>query len=399
MKLTKPSLYDLRVFVLSLLMISLSFHSPPLTTISLVLFFLLGLSNIKNFHKASLTLKIFSLFGLLYFFSSLTSHLLYDEKLLSGQFTKNFFFLLIPISFQLSQDILTRSILRKMMRIFCVSVMVFSFLGLIKILYLYHNQLVSTIFYEPYGEVLKIHTTYFSLLVSIAYFYIFNEFLKSSNSFKSNLYYFSSVIYFLAINYLLSARIGIIAIGVVSVYIIIIRWKTINKYLILIFGFFFLALSILFISSGYSSKRILNTVQENQANKSDSENRVLLWKNVLCAFNNSPNQVLGAGLEDSQRILNDCYQTNDFFGFKSNYNAHNQYLQNLLENGLLGATLLVSFLLFLLMIGFKYDLFLLQNLVIIFALFFFTESILERQLGITIFLIFIPLALSSNHEN
>lgn len=399
MKLIKTSLYNVRVFILSLLMISLPFHSLPLTTVSLVLFFLFSLSNLKYFKEALLPLKIFTLFGVLYFSSSLISHLLYDERLMNSQFTKNFFFLLIPISFQLSQDIFSKNIFRKMMRIFCFSVIIFSFLGFIKVLYLYRNQLISTIFYESYAEVLKIHTTYFSLLVTIAYLFLFNEFIRRNNSFRSSFYYFLGVIYLLAISYLLSARIGIISIGVISIYIILFKWKTINKYLILIFGIFFLALTILFISSGYSSTRILNTVQENQANKSDSENRFLLWKSVLCAFNNSPNQVLGAGLENNQQILNDCYQSNNFFGFKSNYNAHNQYLQNLLENGWLGASLMFSLFLFLLFISFKYDLFLLQNLVIIFGLFFFTESILERQLGITIFLLFIPLALSSNHEN
>jgi O-antigen ligase len=398
MKLTKTLLYNFRFFIFSLLLISLSFHSLPLTSITLALFFLLGLTNIKNFWKAPNHLRIFSSFGLLYFCSSLVSHLLYDEELMNSHFTKTFFFLIIPLSFQLSHDMLSYEKIKKAIFYYCLSVIIFSLLGVLKVFYLFKIQLVSTVFYESLGEVLKIHTTYFSLIVCIAYLFVIQELVKCKQL-KSSICYLIVSIYLLIIVFLLSSRIGIIAIVIVSLFVVINNWKNIPKKKLIVFSIFFLTLIISFISFGHSSTRINNSIHKNQANKSDTENRILLWKNVWCAFENSPNKLLGAGLEDNQDILNECYKKSNFFGFKSNYNAHNQYLQTLLENGFLGALLLYSFFIIIGIISFKNKIFILQNLVIIFSLFFFTESILERQLGITTFLIFIPLAFPFKNEN
>jgi O-antigen ligase len=106
--------------------------------------------------------------------------------------------------------------------------------------------------------------------------------------------------------------------------------------------------------------------------------------------------VFGTGSGDAQADLNTIYAKNGFeLGVKENHNAHNQYLQIIIESGLPG------FLMFLLIIGIclayawrqpdkKYLLFL-----IIFLFSMLTEAMLETQSGVVFFVIFNCIFLSA----
>ncbi|TQD40760.1 O-antigen ligase family protein [Haloflavibacter putidus] len=388
---------QLSIFLLNLIFISLAFPSPPITTIAIILFLLLGLKNIKT-QKWSFYSKVFIGLSSIYFLSSLLSHILYDEVLWINQFTKNFYFLLLPIGFLLHADSINKKVKKDTLKLFAISVLVFSFLGLLKIIYLHQLQLVNKIFYESYAQALKIHSTYYSLLVVIAFTYYINRFLSYTRKNKKILY-FSATIYLLAIAFLLSARIGLITILIISVFSFFKQRKNIGKKTLILFGLVFLGISAIFFTGGYAAKRISNTVFKNEAGKSDSENRLVLWQNVICAYKKGPSNLLGGGLEKSQSRLNQCYKESGFFGYENKYNAHNQYLQNLMENGVIGLLIIFSILASVLYFSFKHDLIYLQYISFIFILFFVTESVLERQLGITTFLAFVSLFIAAKNEN
>lgn len=390
-------LNQITIFLLNLIFISLAFPSPPITNIAIVLFLLVGIKNIPT-QKWNLASKIFVGLTSMYFLSSLLSHILYDEALFINQFTKNFYFLILPLGFLLHADIINKKAIKNTLKLFAISVVVFSFLGLLKVVYLYELQLVNKIFYESYAQALKIHSTYYSLLVVIAFTYFINKFLSSSHKRKKTLYFLVSA-YLLTIAFLLSARIGLIAILCIGIFSLLRHRKNIGKKTLVVFALVFLGVSYIFFTSGYAAKRISNTVFKNEAGKSDSENRLALWENVICAYQNGPSKLLGGGLEKSQSLLNDCYKESGFFGYANEYNAHNQYLQNLLENGIVGFLIVVSLLAFILYFSFKQDLIFLHYISFIFVLFFITESVLERQLGITSFLAFVSLFIAAKNEN
>ncbi len=79
----------------------------------------------------------------------------------------------------------------------------------------------------------------------------------------------------------------------------------------------------------YSS---LNNDKQEQLN--DSWDRLALWQSSLEANSNS---LLGEGTGDYKIVLNEYYRTHGMHDYaKINFNSHNQFLQILFSNGLLG---------------------------------------------------------------
>ena len=380
-------------FLLGTLFISFSFPSPPLTNIVMVLLVVISfLFANQNFREVSLVSILFIAFTL----ASLVSSFLFDEKLFTNQTTKVFYFLIIPLIFE-SKKLLKAVNTRTVLNYFIYAVCIFSFLGLIKVLLAFYLDLESKISYQSFSQYLKIHSTYFALLTTLAFCFSVNFSLRIKNSLGEKIKYFLISTYLIFILCLLAVRIAFIS-SLLLMLIILIRELLINKNKL---GFVYIGLlffSSFFIISdfGYSSIRIKNLFINNQADRSDTENRIVLWKNAYCAIENSPSQILGAGLSNSQELLNMCYEESKFFGLESEYNTHNQFLQTWLETGYLGLLLFFSILFYLAYQAFRKNNYLLLLTLIIFVLFFSTESILERQLGITVFLSFSLLFLKKN---
>jgi O-antigen ligase len=117
--------------------------------------------------------------------------------------------------------------------------------------------------------------------------------------------------------------------------------------------------------------------------------REKLWSSAKEAFNKSPNKILGYGPQGSREILDKIYKKNEYD--ISGINSHNQYLTTCLNNGVLGLLFLIAIFITALILSFKIKS--IQNalLVLIITLAFITESMLERQKGVTFFAVFISL--------
>lgn len=119
--------------------------------------------------------------------------------------------------------------------------------------------------------------------------------------------------------------------------------------------------------------------------KSDYWERMVLWES---AFKATPNYLLGAGTGDYTKVLNDYYLANNLAQFAdANLNAHSQYFQLLLSNGIIGV---IAFLLMLarpLYLSIKF-----QNLLGVliffpFVLYAINEVFLGRFQGVIFFVI------------
>jgi O-antigen ligase len=119
-------------------------------------------------------------------------------------------------------------------------------------------------------------------------------------------------------------------------------------------------------------------------------------------FREDGNYLLGVGTGDAENLLKDKIKAYDMYqgdGVKNKlgyleYGFHNQLLQKLLQLGLIGFTLFLGLIIYCFTIAIKYKNKFLLNLMLIFSLTFFTDTLLEHQVGLVMFLSFTCLAIN-----
>lgn len=129
----------------------------------------------------------------------------------------------------------------------------------------------------------------------------------------------------------------------------------------------------------------------------------LIWiKFGLEIFKEKGNYLLGTGTGDAEHLLQEkikaynMYQgdgVTDKEGYLQ-YGYHNQLLQKLIQLGLTGFAVFTGMIVYCLVIAIRYKNRFLLNLMIIFILTFFTDTLLEQQVGLVMFLSFTCMALN-----
>jgi O-antigen ligase len=113
--------------------------------------------------------------------------------------------------------------------------------------------------------------------------------------------------------------------------------------------------------------------------------RISILNCVKEVFDSAP--IFGTGVGDVQDELNRCYNSNNFKSIHD-MNPHNQYLQILLGNGLIGFVLYIGSQVFLLVNSYRTKNYLLCEFILLFSFCCLTESLLERQQGVMFFSFF-----------
>ncbi len=115
--------------------------------------------------------------------------------------------------------------------------------------------------------------------------------------------------------------------------------------------------------------------------------RLEKWKLSIEAI--KENWLIGSGAGDYWSELEKVYQKNNFeLGLKEKFNSHNQYLQTALTLGFPGLVLLISIFIFMVIQARKTENFVLFISVLAIVLSLISESILERQTGIFLSVLF-----------
>ncbi|WP_143153107.1 O-antigen ligase family protein [Arenibacter palladensis] len=110
------------------------------------------------------------------------------------------------------------------------------------------------------------------------------------------------------------------------------------------------------------------------------DNRLVTWDNALKIISEQP--VFGTGLGDSKNEMFNAYKKNgDTFELQNELNVHNQYLQIILESGLIGFFLFLCFV-YSFYQGAKEKGIYVQTVLIVFGFSFLIESVLSRNLGV-----------------
>jgi len=126
--------------------------------------------------------------------------------------------------------------------------------------------------------------------------------------------------------------------------------------------------------------------------------RLVLWENSLELIKESP--IFGYGIGDIQDLLSQQMKSNGFLVLaERKSNCHNQYLQFLMSIGLIGLAL------FIISIFYYFNKFKNENnilgatVLIFFLLLFMTESFLDRQNGIIIYSLVLSLLVFCLNNN
>jgi O-antigen ligase len=235
-----------------------------------------------------------------------------------------------------------------------------------------------------------VHPSYLSMYVLLSALISFESGFDSNLSFKKRFLWLSASVFLVIVLNLLSSRAGVLAgFIVLSIYFILKFYRKISKAVIV----------IVFVTAGVGSVVMLKTNERLRYSIDEltssgihgtfsNDTRYLIWKSAFSVIKS--NLLLGVGTGDASDELKKEFKKRGYVeGYYDNLNAHNQFLEILLENGIIGLVIFLS------LIGYSvYMSVAKQNLlsglfVIMMIVFFMFETVLNRLAGITFFPLFI----------
>jgi O-antigen ligase len=133
--------------------------------------------------------------------------------------------------------------------------------------------------------------------------------------------------------------------------------------------------------------------KENRDEKSNP--RIMIWKSAVNII--KKHKLIGVGIGDVKKELVDEYER---IGEKEmaaeRLNCHNQYLEIMLENGIIGLLIFLTLIGTMFYISFSEKNLLYSIFILIMIVFFIFESVLKRLPGITFFALFSFLLMQIN---
>ena len=307
-------------------------------------------------------------------------------------------FLVAPlILLSTSRNLLTKKHIQLILAVFCASVLLHILVLFAHGIYLTLKTGDSTYLYYSTFSFLR-HPTYVALYTTFAYLVILIYLIDNHNGIKLGrkifLYLVEAVL--LTGVFFLYSRAGIITLVAVhlpvAVYAVHKR-KTEWKWMLLIF----IAIAVLFTLLMTTDFMPINRFKEPKYKLEDgsvgektSDRRLILWQaGWEAAVENLP---FGTGTGDCFDAMRDKYRSHGYLrDFEHNYNAHNQYLQALLTNGIPGIILLLLYYFVPVAESVRRRDILLLSLFILLALNSCFECLFDRRFGVDFFAIMIPL--------
>jgi O-antigen ligase len=412
MNLTKSFLLINHVLYLTFF-ISLIFSFRAISSISIGLILATGI--IKNkietktfFHK---NLKNFSLAGCLLLYLLYIISLLYTHNIHEGwnniRIKSGLLFTPLAICFTNYVNTDTRT---KLFRGYCLALGVASLncLGGAFFHYLKTGETLK-FFYHALVSPLHHHAVYFSIFVFIALVFLFEDMRKNTFMFNKPFHIFL-LLYFSVFLFLLSSKLVIVFFLLYLLYycISLIKKKKTGRMLAI-------GSLILFITIGSLVLTIRNPISErfyellhgdikilNQDRFDPGkyfnglEFRMLQWKFVAEILTENHRWWIGVGPGDAQLYLDQKYiLANMYTGDPARsdrgllgYNTHNQFLETLLQTGIIGLIILLALCISLVRMAMQKKSRCVSFIIILLLSWMFSESVFETQYGIMIFTFF-----------
>lgn len=233
------------------------------------------------------------------------------------------------------------------------------------------------------------HPSYLSMFALLSAFIALESFFDMSVLKNLRYFWFAAALFLLVSLYFLSSRAGMLAALITVPFYLFrkLRMLNKNKYLaISIVAGILILLPVLLTNprvNKYSKWRSGNELSKMTL----EDDRIVIWQKVSTIMRK--NIIFGVGTGDIQDELNEEYRKSGNNNLaEGNFNAHNQYLEVILENGLIGLTLFLSIFAVMAYISIKEDnLIYLMFIMIVFFSFLF-ETMLNRLAGVSFFSLF-----------
>jgi O-antigen ligase len=243
-------------------------------------------------------------------------------------------------------------------------------------------------FFGTYFSVFQ-HPTYLAMYVLFSVFIAFESFYDSSLKKNYRIGWMIISLILLTSLYFLSSRTGLLAacliVPVYFLYKSIKRKKILFAWIILIFAAV-LILPLIFknirfniYTNQISQRSLIETIKQ--------DSRIVVWKAALNIIHN--NVLLGVGTGDvNSELLEENIRVGNTELIENRLNAHNQYIEVFLENGLISLVLLLSVFSTMVYIAFSEKNLIYLMFILIILFFFLFETMLNRLAGISFFALF-----------
>jgi O-antigen ligase len=402
------------LFVLYLaFFVSLVFAFRAITSISIALILIAGLVKNrieqKRFFNRNLVNPLVIFCGLLLILQFIS--LLYTNDLDQGW--KNIRLksglVIIPLSLCCC-DFVNETTRRKLLKWYCLILFFacsYATLHALKRYSVTHDS--SVLLYHPLVSIYSGHAVQFSILVFLSLLHLFDTLGKKQIVF-SKYFDFLLIAFFLVFLFLLSSKLVIAFFLVYFLYAMIVSFvsKSINSKFIAI-SIISLAVFSLFIFSTQNRisnrfKEIVQTdfnfIKRERFNQGDYFNglqfRILQWEFVPAILNEKKAWLFGVSPGDAQDYLNQKYVSKNMYigtaargdkGFIG-YNTHDQFLESLLETGVIGGLVFLLICWSLVKMAWEKKNAELTFITILLLVYSFSESVFETQYSLFIFLFF-----------
>jgi O-antigen ligase len=327
--------------------------------------------------------------------------------------------LITPLAICVSSFI-TSTTRKKLLFHYCLVLAVATFYCLcISIIYYLEFHDTSHFFYHSLVKPLNQHAVYFSLLVMIGLIFLFENIIEGHPSYSRS-FQISLIVYLSGFLLLLSSKLVIFFYLVYLVFWFIRllqsnRMKKLTTAALLTFGV--LIATLVFATRNPISNRFyeiaegnIKLVTQDSFKEGDYFNglqfRLLQWKFVGEILTENNRWLIGVSPGDAQSLLNEKYVSKNMYSGEPSrgdrgylvYNTHNQFLQTVLQNGIIGLLVLLT-------ISFSLVKMVLQNrnwytgfIILLLLAWLFTEAAFETQYGIMIFTFFPLFLYTGKHE-
>lgn len=359
--------------------------TPPL----IILFLITSLLNNKYKKLNNPAILIFTFLFFLYLFGIIHSNNVSNALTIV---VEKLSLLIFPVAIYLS-NIDFKNKLNSIFISFIDGCVVSSIISIIVSLIGFYFKQDSSLFF--YGNISTyLHSSYFAMYLSFGLIIIYSclFYQNSANPIKP----FKSIfllIYFSVFIVLLSSKTGLFSLIIIhtsAILYYVIKNKTYLKgllaTLLLILGFV-----LVYQTSSVIKNRInelLQVVNSGDTTEGTTTGaRIEIWKIATELIKTKP--IIGYGTGDVTDVLTHQYNQKGFDDFAEKHlNAHNQFLQTSIALGLIGGLTLVFMLIIPLFISYHEKHYLYIFFIILIALNFITESMLERQTGVVFYAFF-----------